>query len=93
MHIGLLKVELHLPAPQSLKEKRKVTRSLVTKLRARHNISVAEVGYQDKWQRCLLAAACVANGSNLAHAQLTRVLGDIEREGDILLTDYSLEII
>ncbi len=93
MHIGLLKVELHLPGPQSLKEKRKITRSLTAKLRARHNISLAEVGYQDKWQRCLLAVACVANGSDLAHAQLGRVLGDIEREGDVLLTDYSLEII
>jgi len=93
MHIGLLKVELHLPAPQNLKDKRKVTKSLMAKLRTRHNISLAEVGYQDKWQRCLLAAACVANGSDLAHNQLARVVQDIERERDVILTDYSLEII
>ena len=93
MHIGLLKVELHFPSPQSLKEKRKITRSLTTRLRASHNISLAEIGYQDKWQRCLLAVACVSNGADLAHAQLEKVLRDVERERDMVLTDYSLEII
>jgi uncharacterized protein len=93
MHIGLLQAELHLPAPQNLKEKRQVTRGLMAKLRSRHNISLAEVGYQDKWQRCLLAAACVANGSDLAHNQLAKVVQDLERERDVVVTDYSLEII
>ncbi len=93
MHIGVLKVEFHLPYPQSLKGKRKVTRSLIARLRSKHNIALAEVGYQDKWQRCILAAVCVSNGSGLAHAQLGKVLKDFEREKDIVVVDYSLEII
>lgn len=93
MHIGILQIEFHLPLAQSLKDKRKVTKSLTTKLRARHNISVAEVSYQDKWQRCLIAVACVSNTSELAHTQLSKVLQDCDREGEIVVIDHSLEII
>lgn len=93
MHIGVLKIEFHLPNSQSLKDKRKVTRSLMTKLRPKHNISMAEIGYQDKWQRCIIAVACVSNGSDLAHTQLSKVLRDFDREGEIVVIDHSLEII
>ena len=93
MHIGVLTVEFHLPHAQSLKDKRQVTRSLMTKLRSKNNISLAEIEYQDKWQRCTLAVACVANGSDLAHAQLSKVLQAFDREGDIVVIHHTLEII
>jgi uncharacterized protein len=93
MHIGVLKIEFHLPNAQSLKDKRKVTKSLITKLRAKYNISIAEISYQDKWQRCVVAVACVSNGADLAHTQLNKILRDFDREGEIVVIDHSLEII
>ncbi len=60
----LVVVEVHVPVASSLKEKRGVVRSVVAALRNTLNVSVAEVGYQDLWQRCELGVA-IAAGSEV----------------------------
>ena len=62
MIVGAALVELHVQGSRSLKEKRGVVRSLSRRLRNRFNVSVAEVGGQDTWQRAALGLA--ATGSN-----------------------------
>ncbi len=59
MIVGILRVELYIPASQSLKEKRMVLRSLKDKTKKKYNVSVAEVNYQDKWQRSEIAFAAL----------------------------------
>ena len=59
MVIRLLTIDLHFPGRSSLKEKRFVLSSLKAKLSQRYNVAVAEVGYQEKWQRSLLAVVTV----------------------------------
>ncbi|MBW2698902.1 MAG: DUF503 domain-containing protein, partial [Deltaproteobacteria bacterium] len=44
-----------------LKQKRGVVRSIVSRLKSRFNVSVAEVGGQDTWQRAVLGLAAVGN--------------------------------
>ena len=61
--VGLCTVELFIPDGHSLKEKRQVLQSLKTRLRDKFNLSVAEVGDQDLWQKAILGMACVANES------------------------------
>ncbi|MGB0909976.1 MAG: DUF503 domain-containing protein [Nitrospirales bacterium] len=70
MIIGLCTVELHIPDSRSLKAKRQVLSSLTSRLRGKYNISVAEVGEQDLWQKAVLGIACVANESR----RVTQVL-------------------
>jgi hypothetical protein len=60
MVVGIVRFELHLPAAQSLKDKRQVVRSLKERLRERVRASVAEVEYQDLWQRAAIGIAVVA---------------------------------
>ena len=52
---------MHVPMSASLKNKRRVIKSLKTKLRGRYNASVAEVEHLDKWQRATIAVALVSN--------------------------------
>jgi uncharacterized protein len=59
--VGLCTVELFIPESQSLKDKRQVLLSLKDRLREKFNLSVAEVGEQDLWQKAVLGLACVAN--------------------------------
>jgi uncharacterized protein YlxP (DUF503 family) len=59
--------ELHLPACQSLKDKRTIVKSLKDRLHNRFNVSVAETGHHDLWQRAELTAAVV--GSDRVHAE------------------------
>jgi hypothetical protein len=49
-HIGVLLVSFHIPAAQSLKDKRMVIRSLRDRVKNKFNVSVSEIDGQDKWQ-------------------------------------------
>lgn len=59
--IGLLSLELHIQAAQSLKDKRQVVRSLKDRIRRRFNVSVAEVDHQASWRLCTIAVVAVAS--------------------------------
>lgn len=74
MLIGTLQVELFLPDVFSLKEKRFVMQSLKTKVRNRFNASVAEVDYQDKWQRACIGVACVSSEQQVLDSTLGKIL-------------------
>ncbi len=74
--IGVLTLELRIEYAHSLKEKRHLVKSLKEKLRNRHNVSVAEIEYQDLWQRSILAAVTVS--SDRIHAQ--QVLQAVEQD-------------
>ena len=79
--IGVLTLEIRVENSHSLKDKRHVVRSLKDRLRAKFNVSVAEIDYQDLWQRGLLAVVTVS--ADHSHAEL--VLQTVEREAAELL--------
>ena len=64
MVVAMVTIDLRLPDCTSLKDKRGVTRRLISRLRRDLNVSVAEVGGQDTWQRCDLGVA-IAAGSEI----------------------------
>ncbi len=57
---AVLRVELHIPDSHSLKEKRSVVRPVTEGLKKVASVSVAEVDFQESWQRCSLGIALVA---------------------------------
>lgn len=71
--IGTLVVELHIPLAHTLKEKRSVVKSVIARTREKFNVSVAEVGYQDMWQRAEIAVAVVSS----SHTEIDRMLENI----------------
>ena len=81
MPIGLLTLELHLPYAQSLKDKRMVLRKLKDRLRARFNVSVAELDHQDVWQRSIIGIVSISSDQQ----NLELVLQGVERESANIL--------
>ena len=75
MHVAVVQCELHIPTSRSLKEKRAVLRPIVEGLRHRFQISVAEVDYQDKWQRSLIGMAVVSD----SYTHAVEVVDKVER--------------
>ena len=78
MFVALLAFDLHIPMSGSLKAKRAVVKPLVVRLRQEVNCSVAEVGYQDLWQRCRLGVAVVsetAGGARKVAQQVEKIVG------------------
>ena len=65
--VGVLTLELRLQNAHSLKEKRHVVQSLKDRLRHKFNVAVAEIDYQDLWQRAAVAVVTVS--SDHAHAE------------------------
>lgn len=77
MIVGVCTVELFLPDGHSLKAKRQVLLSVKDRLREKFNLSVAEVGEQDLWQKAILGLACVANESGYVNQVLEQALNHI----------------
>jgi uncharacterized protein YlxP (DUF503 family) len=93
MHIGVCTIELRLPGNGSLKGKRRVVKSIVTRVSREFNVSIAEVEAQDLWQRAVLGVGCVSTGAGYAHGQLERVVEWIEtNRPDVELLGYQIEL-
>ena len=75
VHVVVVELELHIPTSRSLKEKRAALRPIVEGIRHRFQISVAEVGYQDKWQRALVGMAVVSD----SYGHAAEVVHSVER--------------
>ena len=91
--VGLLTVDLQIPASRSLKSKRKVVTSITAKLRQRFNVAVAEVEFQDKWQRCRIGVSAISNDGQVVENQLRKVLDMIEGTGLAVVLDSEFEIL
>jgi uncharacterized protein YlxP (DUF503 family) len=94
MVIGVLTLEIQIPASASLKQKRQVVRSVTARLRNEFNVSVAEVGHLDSWQLATLAVACVSSEATYAQGLLERAARFVD-EGpfDLILLDYQTELL
>ena len=79
--VGVLTLELRLHNAHSLKEKRHVVKSLKDRLRHKFNVAVAEIEYQELWQRSAVAAVTVS--PDRVHAE--KVLRAVEEEAAALL--------
>jgi uncharacterized protein YlxP (DUF503 family) len=77
---------LHLEGCQSLKDKRSVLQSLKADLR-RLNVSVAEVGAQDLWQRAELACAAVGSDRRVVDEMLRTADGIVEAADGVRIID------
>lgn len=73
MHVGALRMDLHLPNSGSRKEKRAVVRHLLDASRARFKVAAAEVEHQELTQRCALGFAAVSADARQAEEVLEKL--------------------
>ena len=92
MVVGLLHIDVHLPASHSLKEKRSVVNHVKERLRTRFNASVAEVDHQDLWQRAALGVAVVSSAPGGLDRVLRDILACVEGEHRLQVLDYQIRI-
>ena len=79
MVVAVLKISLSIPQAGSLKDKRRVIKSIKDRLRNGFNVSVAEVGDQDLWKSAKLGVAAVSESSAYANGVLSRVQDAVTR--------------
>lgn len=79
--VGVLTLELQLSEAHSLKDKRHTVKGLKDRLRSKFNVAVAEIDYQDLWQRSLISAVTVSGD----HGRAEQTLQLVEREAANML--------
>ena len=93
MFVGVLKLTFHIPHARSLKEKRSVVRKFRDRVRARFDVSIAEVDAQDLHQRAIFGVCVVSSEAAVCDSVLEQVARAAETQEDAVLTDRSTELI
>jgi uncharacterized protein YlxP (DUF503 family) len=91
LFISLLTIELMIPWARSLKDKRSAVRGLKDRLRSRFNASVAEVAFQDKWQRATIVVCIVDSDRRQLESAMSRVRQLAEEAQDLQITGMHQE--
>lgn len=78
MVVGVLRLELRLPENHSLKGKRSVLRQIKARVQNKFNVSIAECGDHDLWQRALLGVSQVGSQEGHVDACLREVVHFID---------------
>ena len=94
MNVGICRIHLRLPENLSLKGKRQVLKSVVTRVSNKFNVAIAEVDNHDSWQLATLGICCVSNNTRYTNQVLSRVVEFVTNSRfDIEILDYQIEIL
>ncbi len=90
--VGLLTVDLFISDAVTLKDRRRVVKSLLDRLASRHNVAVADLG-PDRADRATLAVTTVANEEAHVHRVLDAALRLIRSEPRAVCEEVEVEIL
>ncbi len=79
MILGIGQVTIHIPESHSLKDKRRVVRSMTQRVRARFDVAIAEVDDQQFWQSATLGIVAVSNSAQHCDEVVQHVVNFIEQ--------------
>jgi len=91
--IGVLHLDFVIYGVRSLKEKRRIVKSIIAKIRNRFNCSVAETDYQDLWQRTKITVCVVSNEQRFANIQLSEIAKFAATHTEAEILDYRIEML
>ena len=91
MTVGTLRVEFLVAGASSLKDKRRVVKGLKDRIRHRFNVSVAEVDYQELWQRSAIGVAAVGSDGAFVAQVLEKVLALVGRNRSVQVLRHDTE--
>ncbi len=93
MIIAAISVALHFEHSRSLKEKRRLLKSIIEKTKHRFNVSVTEVSGQNLWQKSVIGISYVSLNQTMAHKQLQSIRNFIESLNKATITQVDYEIL
>lgn len=86
MIVKTLELELYIAHSKSLKDKRRILKSIIERLRQKFNVSIAEIEYLNDFRQVSLGIALVSNDQSYADKILDKCLNFIE-------TNYEVELV
>ena len=93
MKVALCRISLRLHGTQSLKEKRRISQSLITRVRSKFNVAIAEVEDNDRLHWLTLGVSYVSNDARHANEVISKLVDYVNKaRGETELVDYELEL-
>ena len=93
MTVGILQIEIEIPDAMSLKDKRRVVKSLIDKISHGHNVSIAEIGALDEHRRSIIGLAMVANDGKYVEGGLSKLVDFVRNDVRVNLIDFQTEML
>ena len=93
MIIGICTCEIFIFNANSLKLKRSVVKSIIEKSKNRFNISIAEVGENDKWQKSIIAFSTISNDQKIVEETIEKVINFFDSYSEIEIINIKREIL
>lgn len=94
MNVALCRISLRLHGIRSLKGKRQIAQSIVSRVSSKFNVAIAEIDDNDLWQRLTLGVSCVSNHGAHANEVISTVVNYIyEMRGEAEVIDYDVEVV
>jgi uncharacterized protein YlxP (DUF503 family) len=85
MIVGVMTAQLHMQGITSLKQKRGIVKSVIGRLKARFNISIAEVDHQDNRASAVIAMAMVSNDTGFINQKFDSIINFMQKDGRFYL--------
>ncbi|MBE2198033.1 MAG: DUF503 domain-containing protein [Anaerolinea sp.] len=92
MLIATCVVKLHVNGVYSLKEKRQIVKSIVTRLPKQFNVATAEIDHHDVWQTAVIGIVTIGTDAGYLHGLLEKAVAWIEQtRPDVPIEEYAIE--
>jgi len=92
MIICSCEIELLIYEANSLKEKRQVIKSIIQRIKTKFNASVAEVGYNELWNRSVIGFAVVSNNKSLCVESIDKIILFVDNDERVEILNCYKEI-
>lgn len=94
MIAGLLKLDIKLlENPGNLKEKRRIIKGLLGRLKTHYEVSASEVGSCDLWQRAVIGFSCISNEKHVCESIITKIFNYIDNDPSFEIINHKIEYI
>lgn len=89
--VAVCTVHLALPGIRSLKDKRRIIKSVLERARRQFQVAAAEVDRQDSHRQAVLAFACVSSEGRHADSVLQSVVNWLDRDNTVIIEEVTME--
>ena len=93
MVIGICQLDLLIRETHSLKGKRRIVKQIIGRVKNKFNVSIAEVGDQDLWQRSQIGFCLAGNDKRFINSALDKIVDFIETINSAEITNADIEIL
>jgi hypothetical protein len=93
MVVGIKRLDLRIQGNNSLKGKRQIIKKIIERTKNRFNVSIAEIGDHDIWQRAQLGICVVSNDRRKVNSTLDKIYNFIEGLALCEIIDSDFEIL